>query len=155
MTNEHTYKIGLTWKGKLTTDKRSKLKYERIYELNFKDKPNLIGSADATFHGDDSLYNPEEMLLSALSSCYMMSFFYLCSLKNIEIANYSDTPIGIVKVNPNGSGQFKEVTLQPSIAIKSCHAQEIEHTFKKAHDYCFIARSCNFNINHIPKIEYY
>ncbi|ANW96756.1 hypothetical protein AXE80_10925 [Wenyingzhuangia fucanilytica] len=155
MHNEHIYKIGLEWKGKLVTDHRNRLRYERIYELSFKNKPNLMGSADATFHGDDTLYNPEEMLLSALSSCYMMSFFYLCALKNIEIANYSDTPIGIVKVNPNGSGQFEEVTLQPSISIKTEDAQEIELVFNEAHNYCFIARSCNFNIKHAPRIDYY
>ncbi|MGY5355813.1 OsmC family protein [Wenyingzhuangia sp. IMCC45467] len=154
MNNEHTYKIGLEWKGKLTTNKRNKLSYERIYELSFDNKPNLTGSSDATFHGDNTLYNPEEMLLSALSSCYMMSFFYICSLKNIEIVSYKDNPMGMVKVNPNGSGQFEEVLLQPSIAIKSCKAKLIEQAFTEAHDYCFIARSCNFNILHNPKIEY-
>lgn len=155
MRNEHTYKIGLEWKGKLATDKRNRLRYERIYELSFDNKPNLMGSADATFHGDDTLYNPEEMLLSALSSCYMMSFFYLCGLKNIKIASYSDEPIGILKVNPNGSGQFEEVTLQPTICIKHKDAKEIEVIFNEAHNYCFIARSCNFNINHNPRIDYY
>lgn len=155
MNNEHTYQIGLEWTGTSITDKRNKLRYERIYELSFNNKPNLKGSADATFHGDNSLYNPEEMLLSALSSCYMMSFFYLCGLKNIKIESYSDVPIGIVKVNPNGSGQFEKVTLQPSIAIHSCDAKAIEQTFIEAHNYCFIARSCNFKIMHNPKIEYY
>ena len=155
MSNEYIYKIGLEWKGKLITDTKKKLRYERLYELSFNNKPNLLGSADATFHGDDTLYNPEEMLLSALSSCYMMSFFYLCGLKNIKIKSYSDNPFGIVKVNPNGSGQFKEVTLQPSITIKACDVHETEQALINAHDYCFIARSCNFNILHSPIIKYY
>ena len=155
MNNEYIYKIGLEWKGQSTIDKRNKLRYERLYEVSFENKTSLLGSADASFHGDNSLYNPEEMLLSALSSCYMMSFFYLCGLKNIEVANYSDAPIGIVKVNPNGSGQFEKVTLQPSISIKYCDTKAVEQAFAEAHEYCFIARSCNFKMIHRPKIEYY
>lgn len=153
MNNLHTYEIGLEWKGKLTTDKRNKLRYERLYELSFNNKPNILGSADATFHGDDNLYNPEEMLLSALSSCYMMSFFYLCGLKNIQIHHYKDNPIGTVKINSNGSGQFEKVTLQPRIAIHKDDLKEVEQSFTNAHDYCFIARSCNFRIDHEANIQ--
>ncbi|MEN8765717.1 OsmC family protein [Wenyingzhuangia sp.] len=154
MKNEHAYNIKLVWKGITTIDKRNHLKYTRIYELSFDNKPNLMGSADAMFHGDKTLYNPEEMLLSALSACYMMSFFYLCGLKNIKIKSYTDTPTGLVKVNPNGSGQFENVSLQPKISIQSCDAKKVEEALAEAHDYCFIARSCNFKITHHSKITY-
>ena len=153
MPNEHIYKIGLQWTGVSTINSRKKLSYERIYELTFENKPNLMGSADATFHGDPKLYNPEEMLLSALSSCYMMSFFYLCGLKNVKIKSYKDEPLGIVKVNSNGSGQFEEVTLQPVIVTEHKDKSQLLELFSKAKDYCFIARSCNFKIHHNPRID--
>ncbi len=151
MNNIHEYKIGLTWIGKVKTEK--KIKYDKTYELSFNNKPNIIGSADATFHGDKNLYNPEEMLLSALASCYMMSFFYLCTIHKIKIDSYKDHPIGKLKINPNGSGQFKEVLLQPTIKSNYTDVEKLNDLFTEAGEYCFIARSCNFKIEHKPKIK--
>ncbi|NJB82823.1 OsmC family protein [Wenyingzhuangia aestuarii] len=151
MRNLHEYHISLTWKGSINIAKN--YRYDKTYELSFKNKPNLTGSADATFHGDKTLYNPEEMLLSALASCYMMSFFYLCSQYQIVIDSYIDNPVGKVKVNPNGSGQFEIVTLQPVITTTHKDMLVVEELFSQANDYCFIARSCNFIIKHNPTIN--
>lgn len=151
MQSKHTYKIGLVWQGGVAIEKR--YRYHKTYELSFDNKPSLVGSADATFHGDANLYNPEEMLLAALSSCHMMSFFYLCSKEQIILKSYEDNPVGQLQVNANGSGQFSEVLLQPTIIIGAVDQKEmIKDLFSKAHDYCFIARSCNFSIKHQPKI---
>lgn len=147
--NEFLYQIGLEWTGSVNTSKN--YRYDKTYELNFENKPSITGSADATFHGDPLLYNPEELLLSALSSCHMMSFFYLCSTKKIMIESYNDQPLGKLQINPNGSGQFKEVVLQPKIKVKTPQdTKTIAQLFSLANDYCFIARSCNFKITHQP-----
>lgn len=148
MRNTLLYEIGLNWTGTVHTDK--KYRYDKTYELNFKEKPSLQGSADAVFHGDSQLYNPEEMLLSALSSCHMMSFFYLCSVHKLVINSYNDHPIGKLKINPNGSGQFEEVLLQPTIQSDEKNTEKLKELFEQATDYCFIARSCNFKITHQP-----
>ena len=153
MNNNFLYKIGLKWQGGI--DLKKNYRYNKTYELSFNNKPNLIGSADAYFHGDALLYNPEEMLLSALASCHMMSFFYLCSKEKIMIENYKDEPEGKLKMNANGSGQFEVVTLQPVIKVNiNNDLEKIEELFTLANEYCFIARSCNFKIIHNPKIEY-
>ncbi|NIJ46574.1 organic hydroperoxide reductase OsmC/OhrA [Wenyingzhuangia heitensis] len=151
MRNLHEYKIGITWKGSIDVSKN--YRYDKTYELEFENKPNIVGSADATFHGDKDLYNPEEMLLSALASCYMMSFFYLCSKQKIKIDSYYDSPVGFLKVNPNGSGQFEKVMLQPVIKTSCKDTVLLYELFSKAEDYCFIARSCNFIIKHNPIIN--
>ena len=150
MRNLHKYKIGLSWIGSVNIHK--KYRYDKTYELSFENKPKITGSADATFHGNMDLYNPEELLLSALASCHMMSFFYLCSQHKISIESYEDTPIGSLKTNPNGSGQFEEVLLQPIIKTSYTDISKLETLFSEASEYCFIARSCNFKIKHQPTI---
>lgn len=152
MHNVLEYKIDLDWIGSVATEKR--FKYDKTYQLSFKNKPTIIGSADPIFHGNAELYNPEEMLLSALASCHMMSFFYLCGKEKIKIDSYSDQPLGVLKINPNGSGQFEEVTLNPTIKTEETNLNKITELFTKAGDYCFIARSCNFRIIHKPNILY-
>lgn len=150
MRNLHEYEIGLSWIGDVNLEKN--YRYNKTYELSFKNKPNMVGSADPMFHGNPNLYNPEEMLLSALASCHMMSFFYLCGKEKIKINSYQDKPIGKLKTNPNGSGQFEEVTLHPIIKTDDKNLKKIEGLFIQANDYCFIARSCNFTIKHKPLI---
>lgn len=150
MNNTHIYKINLEWLGKLTISKR--FKYDKTYQINFKNKPSITGSADPVFHGNADLYNPEEMLISALASCHMMSFFYLCSVHKIKIESYQDTPEGTLKINPNGSGQFEQVTLKPQI-ITNEEKNKVQELFIKAKEYCFIARSCNFQILLEPSIN--
>ncbi|MDO6803415.1 OsmC family protein [Wenyingzhuangia sp. 1_MG-2023] len=151
MRNTHKYKIGLLWQGAIDLNKN--YRYSKTYQLSFENKPAIIGSADATFHGDANLYNPEELLLSALASCHMMSFFYLCSKEKIKIESYQDEPIGFLKVNTNGSGQFEEVVLQPSIKTGEENLKKVVLLFEQANEYCFIARSCNFKIKYVPKIS--
>ncbi|MGY6649987.1 OsmC family protein [Wenyingzhuangia sp. IMCC45574] len=152
MKHSYSYQIGLTWLGGINIEKR--YRYNKTYELHFKNKPSITGSADATFHGNAELYNPEEILLAALSSCHMMSFFYLCGKEKISIKSYKDQPTGMLEINPNGSGQFKEVMLQPEIVVNSSEEiKKIQDLFSKANEYCFIARSCNFKIIHQPTIK--
>lgn len=151
MKNNFFYKIGLEWQGTVNIQKN--YRYNKTYELSFENKPKLIGSADPIFHGDKNLYNPEELLLSALASCHMMSFFYLCSKEKIILESYHDQPIGKLKINTNGSGQFEEVILQPTIKVKpDVDTNKLHDLFSLANEYCFIARSCNFKTKHQPEI---
>ncbi|MDB4297713.1 OsmC family protein [Flavobacteriaceae bacterium] len=149
----HNYNIQLTWIGNLGKGTSKFNAYKRDYQLDFENKPSIIGSADPTFHGDKELYNPEEMLLAALASCHMMSFFYLCSKNKVSIHNYEDNPCGVVKLNTNGSGQFEEVILQPKI-ITNGDLKLTQELFEQANEYCFIARSCNFKITHQATITH-
>lgn len=149
--NNFLYTIGLKWQGSVDVNKN--YRYNKTYELSFNNKPTLIGSADTIFHGNATLYNPEEMLLSALASCHMMSFFYLCGKNKIIIQSYKDEVVGTLQLNPNGSGQFTEALLQPTIKVISpVTTKQIAQLFVLANDYCFIARSCNFTIQHQPTI---
>ncbi len=144
------YQVGLRWIG--NTQPLTNFRYKKTYEVSFKNKPSLQGSADPLFYGNPKLYNPEEMLLAALSSCHMMSFFYLCTQHKITIISYKDITLGTLKMNANGSGQFEEAILQPTIETLEIDKTKIKELFVLAGSYCFIARSCNFNIKHQPKI---
>ena len=89
MKDRHLYHLNLIWTGEPNNSKK-----ERLYQVNIEGKPSLSGSADKIFHGDANLYNPEDMLLSSLSACHMMSYFYVCKQHKIEITAYQDNPVG-------------------------------------------------------------
>lgn len=151
MKNKFDYKIELNWLG---DENGISHREDRLYEIHIDGKPNLKGSADKPFFGDPSLYNPEDLILSALASCHMMSFLYLCRKKGIKIASYQDNPVGVLKINNDGGGRFELVTLKPSIIlVDSAYIHEVNELHKQAGKLCFIANSVNFEIRYEGTIK--
>lgn len=146
MKNEFEYTLDLTWLG----DENGKHhRHDRFYEIAINGKPKLSGSADKPFFGDPKLYNPEDLLLSALSSCHMMSFLYLCRKKGLQVKLYKDKPLGILKVNSEGHGKFESVTLKPSTEfVNPVDKTKLEELHSEAGKLCFIANSVNFQIDY-------
>jgi organic hydroperoxide reductase OsmC/OhrA len=67
--------------------------------------------------GDPSLYNPKDMLITALSSCHMLWYLHLASNNGINVLNCEDTPIATGETLANGASRFLEATLRPEIKL--------------------------------------
>lgn len=152
MTSHH-YTTKLRWtgnRGEGTADYRL---YERSYTVSINGKPDIQGSADPAFRGDNTKWNPEELFLASLSACHMLWYLHLCSDEGIRVLSYRDQAAGVMEEMDNGSGKFKEVTLHPEVAISdSVNLKQAEQLHKKANEMCFIANSCNFPVRHEPRI---
>ena len=68
MARVHSYKLKTIWTGAAHGPTSTYAGYSREYVVEFDGKPSLRGSADATFRGDPALYNPEDLLVTALSA---------------------------------------------------------------------------------------
>ena len=147
MKRDHNYNTSIVWTGNRGTGTSSYRAYERSYDLSAPGKTTIAGSADATFHGEAAKWNPEEMLLAALSSCHLLSYLHLCADAGITVLTYSDNAEGSMRMNPDGSGHFLSVTLHPVVTIATgqdiSHADALHH---RAHELCFIANSVNFPV---------
>ena len=114
----------------------------------------LAGSSDPTFRGDASRYNPEELLVAALSACHLLSYLHLCAVNKIVVTAYTDQATGSMKETADGGGQMTEVTLRPRVRITSASNRDLALKLHgEAHGLCFIARSVNFPVVHEPVIE--
>ncbi|QRM89620.1 osmotically inducible protein OsmC [Lacinutrix sp. WUR7] len=150
MSIKHTFKATVNWtinEGESTQNPRI---FSRNHEVFIDNKATpLHVSAAKTFRGDDALYNPEDLLLSALTSCHMMSYLYVCAQNNVEVVSYTDHAEGDLEVAASGSGSFKTVRLKPVVTIKNASQKELAlRLHEKANSLCFIANSCNFPIAH-------
>jgi len=154
MTFKHLFKAEANWTSKQNPADSSKRFYSKSHQIKIEGKPVLDVSAAKVFKGDPSLYNPEDLLLSSLVSCHMMSYLYVCSQNGIEVFEYSDNAEATLEVNPDGSGRFVEARLYPKIKISNSDkielALELHH---KANQLCFIANSCNFPVLHEASCE--
>lgn len=151
---KHLFKATANWISNQNPLDSTKRFYSKSHKISIEGKPVLNVSAAKAFKGDPELYNPEDLLLSSLVSCHMMSYLYVCSQNGIEVLNYSDNAEATLEVNPDGSGRFTEVRLNPKVVIGNSDQIELAlelHT--KANQLCFIANSCNFPVLHHASCE--
>jgi organic hydroperoxide reductase OsmC/OhrA len=149
---KHLFKAELNWTSK-KEDSSSK-NSSKNHQIKIEGKPVLGVSAAKAFKGDPSLYNPEDLLLSSLVSCHMMSYLYVCSQSGIEVLEYSDNAEATLEVSPDGSGRFIEAKLFPKVKISNPDQIELALDLHfKANQLCFIANSCNFPVLHEASCE--
>lgn len=154
MPRDHHYEITIEWTGNLGEGTKDYRGYSRNHEIRGGGKSGSIhGSSDSAFRGDSSRFNPEELLVSTLSSCHMLWVLHLCAEAGIVVTAYRDEATGVMRENADGSGEFVQVTLRPNMTITNftriMDAMTIHDT---AHKLCFIARSVRFPVYHEPVI---
>jgi organic hydroperoxide reductase OsmC/OhrA len=149
MSSYHTFKAALNWKLNPEGSTHNSSRISRNHQVSIAGKQVLEVSAAKAFKGDASLHNPEDLLLSALTSCHMMSYLYVCAQHDIEVLAYSDKSEGQLEVEESGKGSFKSVDLNPVVTIKNAQNLELaKELHAQANELCFIANSCNFPIHH-------
>ncbi|MDE5436815.1 OsmC family protein [Elizabethkingia meningoseptica] len=151
---EHYYTSKIKWTGNKGSGTDHYKNYERSHNIIVENKALIEGSSDPSFRGDPTKHNPEELLVSSLSSCHMLWYLHFCSVHKIIVEEYTDQAEGIMIEEPGGNGYFKEVTLNPVITVKNKEmAEKAMELHKKAREYCFIANSVNFPVKHNPQIK--
>lgn len=149
MDSTHHYQLHLQWTGNLGTGTSHYRAYQRNHTVHFENKPELLLSADPAFRGDPERYNPEELLLAALSGCHMMSFLHVCVNAGVVVTAYEDRATGSMVLHSDGSGQFTEVMLNPTVTVaEASMVEKMDGLHHKANQLCFIANSCNFPVKH-------
>ncbi|TDD77048.1 OsmC family protein [Flavobacterium caseinilyticum] len=146
----------LVFKAKLDWffSKKETEAYTKSHSISIAGKAVLNVSAAKAFKGDPALYNPEDLLLSSVVSCHMMSYLYLCSQNGIDVVSYTDEAEAALEVLEDGSGRFTAIKLFPEVCISNKEKmEEALSLHKKANQLCFIANSCNFPILHFPTCE--
>jgi organic hydroperoxide reductase OsmC/OhrA len=84
----------------------------------------------------------------------MLWYLHLASSAKIVVHRYTDDPLGMGEVHPDGSNQFVSATLRPSIVV--ANGTDLEQATALHHDvhrYCFIARSVHFPITYAATFE--
>lgn len=151
MKNEHSYKLSAVWTGNDGDGTKNVRTYDRSHTVSIEGKPDLLLTTDNLHVGDKSKLNPEDLLVTALASCHLLSYLYSCSLEGIVVTSYTDNATGTMVEDGRGGGSFKEVTLNPicTVADESMVERAIE-LHHKAHEICYIANSVNFEVKCNP-----
>jgi organic hydroperoxide reductase OsmC/OhrA len=154
MSKTHHYELDIDWTGNTGTGTSGYRAFSRDHEVRAPGKPPIPGSADPAFRGATERWNPEELLVAALSQCHMLWFLHLCVGAGIVVTAYKDRPYGTMVETPDGSGHFEEVVLRPHVTITdAADAERAVALHGRAHEMCFIANSVNFKVHHEPTVS--
>jgi len=149
---EHRYTTHVTWTGNSGDGTSSYRAYSRDHVIRVDGKPEIPGSSDPSFRGDPSRYNPEDLLVSSLSSCHMLWYLHLCAVNKIVVTAYKDDAEGVMSESSDGSGEFVRVTLKPRVTISSGDRERALELHHDAHKFCFIANSVKFPVEAEPEV---
>jgi organic hydroperoxide reductase OsmC/OhrA len=155
---QHTYEVAVEWLGNRGTGTSDYKSYGREHRVAAPGKPEIAGSADRAFRGNTDRWNPEELLLAALSQCHLLSYLHVAASHGIVVTAYSDSATGEMEQTANGGGHFVSATLRPVVTIAPGNdadaqlelARNLHH---EASEKCFIAASVNFPVLHEPVVR--
>jgi len=146
----HRYSVGCSWSGS-TGD--GYLTYDRGHEARVSPDVTVLGlSADPAFHGDGRLLNPEQLLVTAVVSCQLLSFLAVAARARLEVRAYEDNGEGVMPED-QPPVRLTVITLRPRIRVApgTNEARDL-HLVEVAHRACFVANSLSTEIRIEPTV---
>jgi organic hydroperoxide reductase OsmC/OhrA len=147
---QHSYEISIEWQGNRGTGTSDYKSYGRELVVTAEGKHPLDGSADRAFRGNSDRWNPEELLLAALSQCHLLSYLHVAAAHGVVVTAYTDSAVGTMEQTRDGGGHFVSATLRPVVTIEGDDVELAASLHAEASRKCFIAASVNFPIGHEP-----
>ncbi|HWL77528.1 OsmC family protein, partial [Microbacterium sp.] len=146
---QHSYEAQVEWTGNRGEGTRHYRSYDRTWNLAAPGKPVVACSNDPLLGGDPTKYNPEDLLLSAVSACHMLWYLHLASRAGLTVHEYVDRPVGLGESTADGVGRFERVILRPTITLEpGSDVARADAIHAEIHRYCFIGRSVAFPIEY-------
>ena len=160
MSQAHLFETRLHWPADPAQALPPEPAFSRASVLGGTGKADVAAGAPTVFGGDETRYNPEELLLMSLSQCHMLTYLAIASKKRMAILAYEDRATGTLglgepgtKHGPPGKMSMQEVTLRPRVTVaKGTDLADAMAIHEKAHANCFIANSVNFPVTHEAEI---
>jgi len=147
----HGYEVRVEWTGNRGTGTSAYRAYGRSNVVRSAGKPDLPGSADRPFFGDADRWNPEELLVAALSQCHMLSYLHVAVRSGVVVTAYTDAATASLEVDPDGGGRLTEVELHPVVTLADESQRALADSLHdEAHRLCFIANSVRVPVRHRP-----
>jgi organic hydroperoxide reductase OsmC/OhrA len=117
--------------------------YSRNHTVELNGDQRLGVSASVEFKGDADHADPEQMLISSVSSCHMLFFLAIAEMQGFQVTSYQDDPKGYLE-RQDKKMSVTRIELSPRIEFggdKVPDQSTIDDIHKKAHSSCFIRNS--------------
>jgi organic hydroperoxide reductase OsmC/OhrA len=82
------HKTSIQWK--YDTEEFNIKTYNRDYEVRFDNGVVIPASAVVDFNGNSQWNNPEDLFVTSVMGCHMLTFFAVASIKKFTVDLYTD-----------------------------------------------------------------
>jgi len=121
--------------------------------LSATGKPDIETSSPPEFKGEAGLWTPEDLFISSVNLCTLLTFVAHAQTKKLEFVSYESHVEGLIE-NVEGKYRYTEVTLQPRIEVRSQEDVERARTIlEDAHKACFVSNSITSTVKLVPEIR--
>lgn len=136
-----TYQVSAWW----TSGKAGIVRSEQV--------PTVIHfTAPVNFGGEPNRWNPEELMLAALASCFVSTFQAIAGYSKLP---YTDLEIWVTgEIEKTASGfQFVSITLRPQLRIAEEELRaSAERVLQKSEKLCLVSRAISTPKTFSPEI---
>ena len=144
MRTEHksfTYKTGVEWLRR------------KACTLQSSGKPSFRVASPPEFRGEPNVWTPEDLLVAAVESCFLMTFASLVERRHLAVEAYFSEAEGLLEWDDAGY-RFTRVTIRPTVVVTDSRSvQPVMTALQDAKRDCLIARSLSGAVELAPDVE--
>lgn len=114
--------------------------------------PDLRTAPPLDFDGPGDAWSPEQLLLAAVASCFLLTFRSVAQASRLEFVSLSVDAEGVVD-RVNGVTRFTEIVLRPRVALPAgADLVRVQRALEKAERACLVSASLDTPIRLEPEI---
>jgi peroxiredoxin-like protein len=114
--------------------------------------PDLRTAPPRDFDGPGDAWSPEQLLLGAVASCYLLTFRALARASKIEVVSLAIAGEGVVD-RADGVMRFTDIVLRPRLTIAAgTDRARVERALEKAKRGCLVSASLVPEVRLEPEI---
>ena len=124
--------------------------YSRNHTAMLNGSQTVNVSASVDYKGDAACADPEQMLVSAVASCHMLTFLAIAEFQGYRVEQYEDSAVGYLEKADGGGMAITEIELSPRVVFGGSKQPDdgaIERIHAGAHKNCFIAKSIKARVS--------
>lgn len=118
--------------------------YSRSHSWDFGHGQIVPASSAPAYRGDETRVDPEQAFVASLSSCHMLTFLAIASMRKLTVERYTDRAVGHLAKNAAGKLAITLVELFPKIEFAPGSEPDratLEKLHHESHAECFLANS--------------
>lgn len=116
-------------------------------------KPDVEVSSPPEFKGEAGFWTPEELFVSSVNLCTLLTFAAFAQNKGLEFVSYESAAEGVLE-NVEGKYRFTEIILHPHIVIKlEADIERVRKILDDAHKACLVSNSITSAVKIFPDIR--
>lgn len=146
------HRITLNWQRNGASFERGN--YPKDHAVRYLGGQTLAVSSAAAYGGNAALADPEQMLLSALASCHMLTFLAVAANRGYVVDQYLDDAECELGKNAEGATAVVTATLRPAVRFsgdKQPSAEDYDKLHERAHKGCFVGQSLKTEVRVEPR----